>query len=119
MVIQCDIENIDVNNIGRNIRNHEKFAPAGTNVNFIQIENKQIKIRTYERGVEGETLACGTGSVAAAIISAIKYELAAPVELMVRSGETLIVNFEKDENTISDVSLTGAAEQVFSGEFYL
>ena len=67
------IEKIDVDNIGQSIRNHVKFSPAGTNVNFVQILGRNlIQIRTYERGVEGETLACGTGSTASAVIFALK-----------------------------------------------
>ena len=74
VIFAADLDKIDVVNLGRQIRYHKKFAPRGTNVDFVEIlDNNFIKIRTYERGVEDETLACGTGAVAAALLSAIRY----------------------------------------------
>ncbi|HPI28691.1 MAG TPA: diaminopimelate epimerase [Candidatus Marinimicrobia bacterium] len=90
-----ELESIDVLHLGMAIRFHPAFQPAGTNVNFIYIENSHhLVIRTYERGVEGETLACGTGSVAACLTSAIHNRVISPVEVKTRGGEKLTVYFE-------------------------
>jgi diaminopimelate epimerase len=112
-----NIEEVPVEGIGREIRYHEAFAPGGTNVNFLHSENGKLFIRTYERGVENETLACGTGSVAAAIISHLKKLSEPPVTLLTRSGEELVVNFNYRNSSYSDVSLTGPAEIIFTGEY--
>ena len=111
-----NIENVPVYEIGREIRYNKDFAPAGTNVNFIQIKNDVIHIRTYERGVENETLACGTGSVAAAIIASTQKELKPPIKLITRSGDELIVDFDRVGDRFDKVSLTGPATIVFTGE---
>ncbi len=100
---------------GRALRYHEFFAPKGTNVNFIEINGNKIKIRTYERGVEDETLACGTGSVAAALLCNIKYNISPVVELMTIGGESLFVDFKKDGDKFNQIWLTGVAKEVFSG----
>jgi diaminopimelate epimerase len=102
--------------LGKEIRNHKDFAPAGTNVNFISIENDFVKIRSYERGVENETLACGTGSAAAALISFLDYNLKPPIKLLVKSGEILIVDFKLVDRDVNELSLTGPAEITFKGE---
>jgi diaminopimelate epimerase len=101
--------------IGKEIRYSPEFK-NGTNVNFIDFKDGKIFIRTYERGVEEETLACGTGSVAAAIICAANYNMQPPFELIVRGGDALVVDFEKSENQFINISLTGPAEIVYSGE---
>ena len=91
-----DIESLDVKRLGRRIREHEAFAPEGTNVNFVRLgEGDAIHVRTYERGVENETLACGTGSVASAVLSGIVENRSSPVSVHVRSGEVLQVSFER------------------------
>jgi diaminopimelate epimerase len=80
MMVSDDIEAVDVVGDGRRIRNHRKFSPEGTNVNFVaEASDGRIFIRTYERGVEDETLACGTGNVAAALILAHQRNQASPV----------------------------------------
>ena len=90
-----DIKNIDVNNLGRLIRFHKKFKPAGTNVNFVKVLGKnKLQVRTYERGVEAETLACGTGVVASAIISIMKKYVSSPVSVLTQGGETLKVYYD-------------------------
>lgn len=114
------IDNIDVENIGRSIRFHAKFAPAGTNVDFVEVKgNDLIAIRTYERGVEDETLACGTGSVAAGLIFALKSGLDRLVKIGTRGGEELKVYFKKYNNNFRDVWLEGSAKIVYKGEYYV
>jgi diaminopimelate epimerase len=90
-----NIENVDVNKLGRLIRFHKKFKPAGTNVNFVKVLAKnKLQVRTYERGVEAETLACGTGVVASAIISIMKKYVSSPVSVLTQGGETLKVYYD-------------------------
>lgn len=107
-----DIENLDVKNIGREIRFLKVFKNEGTNVNFVKREKNFIKIRTYERGVEDETLSCGTGSVASAIIISLKYKVPSPVKILAKSGEFLTIYF--DEN-YSKVFLEGKVTPLFFG----
>jgi diaminopimelate epimerase len=113
-----DIENIDINKIGSFIRYNEIFAPNGTNVNFASIKNdNEILVRTYERGVEGETLSCGSGSTAAAIITALRNNLKSPLLVNTRSGEILKIYFELQNNDeINNVYLEGLVELVFEGK---
>jgi len=113
-----DLDSVDVQAIGKEIRYHRSFSPAGTNVNFIEknISGAYV-IRTYERGVEAETLACGTGSVAAALIIHEVKNAPAPVSLQVRSGESLEIGFQKNgDRKYHEVSLSGSAHVVFSGK---
>ena len=114
-----NLNDFPVFKLGREIRNHKNFYPSGTNVNFIKINENKIFIRTYERGVENETLACGTGSAAAALIAGIHYKLVPPVSLITHGGEELIVDFEMEDEKFHEISLTGPAITVFSGEFSL
>ncbi len=105
---------------GREIRNHPLFQPRGTNVNFVQLkEGNLIRVRTYERGVENETLACGTGVVAAAIVSHLFHRVPVPVQVQVQGGETLEVVFAAKGLEISDVRLKGPADFVFEGKLAL
>jgi diaminopimelate epimerase len=117
VVVPVDkIDNIDVAKVGAAIRRHELFAPAGANANFIEKRGpKEIAIRTYERGVEEETLACGTGVVASALIFAATENVAAPISVRVRGGEELQVGFEKSGAQFKNVTLTGPADFVFEG----
>ena len=116
----ADLAAAPVAEVGRAIRFHPLFQPAGTNVNFIAREGqKELAIRTYERGVEAETLACGTGSVAAALIAARLYDLASPVTVHPRSGETLKIYFTRNGDMFEAVSLEGDALVVFQGEVWL
>jgi diaminopimelate epimerase len=114
------LEKIDVYGIGRAIRCHKKFAPAGTNVNFVEVVNEgRINLRTYERGVEAETLACGTGTVASAILSRFKIGVVKPqnkVDVKTQSGEILRVYFCDNKGRVNDVWLQGKASIVFKGE---
>ena len=118
-----DAETTDVHPLGRAIRYHERFAPRGTNANFIQPYSMgEIILRTYERGVEGETLACGTGAVASALVHAEMNDLsgAGSVAVRVRSGDVLRVGFERTGPfEFAKVTLGGPADFVFSGEIAL
>ncbi len=90
-----DIKNVDVNKLGRLIRFHKKFKPAGTNVNFVKVLGKnKLQVRTYERGVEAETRACGTGVVASAVISIMKKYVSSPVSVLTQGGEILKVYYD-------------------------
>jgi diaminopimelate epimerase len=113
------LEGVDVVTVGREVRNHPAFAPNGTNANFIQLEDDgTLSIRTYERGVEDETLACGTGNVAAALVASLKHGLQSPVKLLTRSGEYLSIYFEKKGSLFSEVYLEGDARVIYKGELY-
>ena len=119
VVAVADIEQAPVEAMGREIRNHAHFAPAGTNVNFVcPQKDGTIAIRTYERGVEGETLACGTGSVAAAIIGAQTTGLGSPVDMLTRSGEVLRIYFELANGEYVNVYLEGDARVIYTGELW-
>ena len=113
------LENIDVHSLGRHIRNHKEFSPKGTNVNFIEVlDNDSIAIRTYERGVEAETLACGTGSTASALVFALRAGINKYVFVHTRSGEVLKVYFNRTDNKFSDVWLEGKASIVYEGKYW-
>ncbi len=101
---------------GAAIRRHKKFSPQGANVNFIEKRGAQkILVRTYERGVEDETLACGTGVVASALIFAVTEKVDGPVSVTVRSGSELSVDFKRAGNQFRNVTLIGPAEFAFEG----
>ena len=109
-----------INEIGRQVRFSGLFAPAGANVNFVSVlDNQGISLRTYERGVEDETLACGTGSVASALLSALVRGLRSPIVVHTRSKENLRVTFQLEGERLSDVKLEGPARIVFRGKFVL
>lgn len=101
---------------GRELRFHPHFGPKGTNVNFVQVLGPgAIRVRTYERGVEGETLACGTGVTAAALVSTRKHGWPSPVDVQVQGGDRLQVAFREAVGEFADVRLTGPATFVFEG----
>lgn len=107
-----NVQTIDLPKIGRMIRFHEYFAPAGTNANFAQIEEDgSLILRTYERGVEGETLACGTGATAVAVLAAHRGWVSLPVAVHCASGYDLVINTNNGAAT-----LKGNAVKVFEGE---
>jgi diaminopimelate epimerase len=111
-----DLESLNVVAEGRRLRYNTHFQPDGANVNFFRcMEGTHVWLRTYERGVEDETLACGTGSVATALIAAQRHGLRSPVDVHVRSGETLTVHFEGTPNEARNVRLEGSARLLFSG----
>lgn len=121
------LREIDVNALGAIIRNHGQFKPRGTNVNFVEmVRDGHVEVRTFERGVEGETLACGTGSVACAIISflhanpKIKERVDASMKVLTKSTELLEVSFDLlAGNKITNVWLKGSARFIAAGEYYL
>ncbi len=116
VIEQRSLDNVDVSTIGRTIRFHSAFAPQGCNVDFVErLHDGVVAIRTYERGVEAETLACGTGCVAAAVVLSRRYGWHSPVTLRVRSGEEVRVYFRYDKEDWSDVFLEGSAHFVFRG----
>ncbi|MBU2614142.1 MAG: diaminopimelate epimerase [Elusimicrobia bacterium] len=121
VILSPNIEQVDIASIGRLIRNHTQFTPEGTNVDFIKvIDEHTIKIRTYERGVEAETYACGTGCVAGTIIAGLKKMVKSPVKLITSGGEMLSVHFRQSKTEdllipIYDLQLEGKAEVIFEG----
>ncbi len=111
-----DLETVPVRRWGAALRHHAHFQPKGTNANFMQVlAPGRIAIRTYERGVEDETLACGTGMVACALIHHLLSGAPAPVKVMVRGGDTLEVGFSAKDGSFDAVTLTGPADFVFDG----
>ena len=112
-----DADKAMVLQVGPEVRRHPHFAPKGTNVNFVQVLGPgQIRVRTFERGVEGETLACGTGVTASALISARVHRFASPVQVQVQGGDRLEVSFREANGGFHEVQLTGPADFVFEGK---
>ena len=120
VVFADDLANVDVRRLGAGLRYHEAFAPKGTNANFGKVTGPcSISIRTYERGVEDETLACGTGMVACALIHHELTGAPSPISVLVKGGDTLQIGFEKQGDAYHNVTLHGPADFVFSGEVAL
>jgi len=115
------LDDFDVFEHGAAIRNHRDFAPAGTNANFAAVlAPDHISIRTFERGVEDETLACGTGMVASALLHHLLTGAPSPIKVDVEGGDTLEIGFEKTgDQTFKNVTLTGPADFVFEGRIEL
>jgi diaminopimelate epimerase len=113
-----DFAETDIQALGREIRFHRDFMPAGTNVNFVQfLEGGGLKVRTYERGVENETLACGTGATAAALLAAVLGRAASPVDIVTSGGDRLTISFDLREGPAAvNVFLKGPAHVIYSGE---
>lgn len=119
IVWTTDVDRASVVSEGRKIRNLEEFAPKGINVNFVQKMQNHLKVRTYERGVENETLSCGTGVTAAAIASTEK-QIGEFTVLTHSHGGNLTVSFEKKNfNSAINVFLKGPATFVFEGDIKL
>ncbi len=111
-----DADRVMMEQLGPEIRHHPHFGPKGTNVNFAQrLGPNHIRVRTFERGVEGETLACGTGVTAAALIAARLHGFTSPVNVQVQGGEELAVTFKEEGGEFREVRLSGPAEFVFEG----
>lgn len=116
VVAVADIEKVDVRKAGAALRRHEMFSPRGANANFSEKRGRRrIAIRTYERGVEDETLACGTGVVASALIFAATENVDGPIGVLVRGGNELTVGFKLEGEQFTNVTLTGPADFVFEG----
>jgi len=112
-----DIDEIEIRTLGSQIRHHQAFMPAGTNVNFVGECEGALKVRTYERGVEDETLACGTGATACALVAAILGKTESPVEIITSGGDRLTILFDLLEGPAADnVFLKGPANVVYQGE---
>lgn len=123
------LQDFDVNGLGRLIRQHKVFSPKGTNVNFVErVRDGIVAVRTYERGVEAETLACGTGSVAAALIGYLQAQKTllpakgATYKVVTKSGEILDVMFDldvkDDKPVLTNVWLKGSGKFICKGEYY-
>jgi diaminopimelate epimerase len=125
--LSADFEELDMKSIGRLLRHHEHFAPVGVNVNVLRRRGDAFDIRTFEKGVEDETEACGTGTIAAAIAAHIHYGTAPPLELHTHGGDTLHVGFSpaSERNVLDtrhyahELYLRGPARLVFDGEYIL
>jgi len=114
-----DLEGLDIVPIGKAIRFHSHFSPGGTNANFIRIDKgSQLSIRTYERGVEDETLACGTGAVASALVAAFKGLVKSPVSIKTRGGEVLSVHFEIEGSEVKRVFFEGDVHIIYEAEMW-
>jgi len=117
--ILSDLEKAAVLPLGRKSRHHAMFQPSGTNVNFISVKDPhRIEMRTYERGVEDETLACGTGAVASALIAGALGEVSSPVSLKQRSGQVLEVAFDWNGSQFGQVFLSGEARMIYEGQLW-
>jgi len=110
-----DLTTFPVFNLGKEIR--YDFSPEGTNVNFIKIIGNKVHIRTYERGVEDETLSCGTGATASALAAHFLYDMNSPVSLVTKGKDILTVDFSANGQIITGLSLTGPVKITFTGEF--
>lgn len=120
VVFVSDADRAMVQERGRALRFHPHFGAKGTNVNFVELKGADhIRVRTYERGVEGETLACGTGVSASALISARVHRLKSPVRVQVQGGDELRVAFTQHADGFADVCLNGPATFVFDGRITL
>ena len=120
VVVQVDnLDDHPVLEQGRIIRYHDMFSPEGTNADFVNIIGPDsIGIRTYERGVEDETLACGTGAVASALIASARGLVSSPVRVLTKGGEELKIYFQKEGDSFDKVWLEGGTSLVCEGQFY-
>lgn len=110
-----EIDRYDVGKKGREIRYSPDYKEEGINVNFVEKKNSNYKIRTYERGVESETLACGTGAIAAALCIALRYSIHSPIQLQALGG-LLEIRFERKAEQFTHIWLIGPAKKVFETE---
>ncbi|MGD9042616.1 MAG: diaminopimelate epimerase [Desulfobacterales bacterium] len=116
VVMVEQIDDVDVVAWGKEIRFHPDFAPAGTNANFVyRSKPHEIMVRTYERGVEDETLACGTGAIASAIIAACQLNMKSPIDVQTRSGAHLTIHFSAADGQYNDIYMEGDARVIYTG----
>lgn len=106
----------DVEGMGKMVRHQERFAPEGTNVNFVSAEKGIISVRTYERGVEAETFSCGTGVTASSIAASEYYNLSKNIIPVKTQGGNFTVQFEKKDQGFQNIRLNGPVKRVFSGK---
>jgi diaminopimelate epimerase len=119
VIVKKQIDDVDIVEMGREIRFHERFSPGGTNVNFVRhITDHTIAIRTYERGVEDETLACGTGAAAGAIVMAHKMKIGSPINVLTQSGGYLNIFYEEKEGKYYDIYLEGDARIIYRAQLW-
>lgn len=119
VIVVRDVSDVDIERLGREIRRHPHFAPAGANVDFLQfLTGSEARIRTYERGVEGETLACGTGAVASPAVGELLGKLTSPVEVLTQGGERLNVRLTRRGTEFDSAFLEGAVEVLFEGSYF-
>ncbi|MBS4027176.1 MAG: diaminopimelate epimerase [Ignavibacteriales bacterium] len=112
------LETFPVEDIGRKVRSHKLFSPRGTNVDFVQrVNDTTIALRTFERGVEAETLACGTGSVASALVSSQIWKMRSPIHVIPKSNQKLSIHFQFVNERFVEVWLEGPASVIFKGIF--
>lgn len=118
VVLETDnLETVDLDRMGPLLRRHKDFAPQGANVDYLCVTgDHSLNVRTYERGVEAETFACGTGITACAIIAALMNKVAPPVRVKCRHGDILEVDFKRNGDKVRNVTLSGPAEYVFEGK---
>jgi diaminopimelate epimerase len=112
-----DVNAVDLLSIGPKVRYHSEFQPKGTNFNVASVKGAKVWIRTYERGVEDETLACGTGATAVALAASRKHGIPSPIVVHTRSGETLEIGFKWVDSVPTDVTSKGPATLIYRGEF--
>lgn len=111
-----DTKKVDLSIFGPLIRHHSDFSPRGVNVNWASISsNQELDLRTYERGVEGETKACGTGATAAALAASSIFQLSSPIKVRTLSEEVLEIGFKNENHFFSDITLRGPANFIFEG----
>jgi len=117
-VIFVETEEVPVKKWGRKVRFHELFEPEGTNASFVKVlEDGRLQVRTYERGVENETKACGTGAVAAALFATMQKGMDSPIEVVTSGGEVLTVLFDLLDGPVAkNVFLQGSARSIYSGQ---
>jgi len=119
VVFSEDLDRMDIVPLGRAIRYHSHFTPAGTNANFVRVvDRSHLSVRTYERGVEDETLACGTGTVASTLIAAFQGMVNSPVSVKTRGGEVLVVHFEIESKQAKRVFFEGDVHIIYEGEMW-
>ena len=119
VLFRDDLEDLDIVRMGRAMRYHSHFAPAGTNADFVRVEDRsRLTVRTYERGVEDETLACGTGTVASALIAAFKGFVTSPVAVKTRGEEVLTVHFEIEGKEVTKVFFEGDVHIIYEAEMW-
>jgi len=117
-----ELRSVDIAKLGRKFRFHPHFQPSGANINFACIHDpRHMSVRTYERGVEGETLACGTGVLGSVLIAAAQDRVTSPVAVKTRGGESLTIHFRRLDGgkNFEEVSLEGEARVVYEADLYL